>query len=529
MNKVFTIMIKIILVIFYFIFLLFIGLRNIQIRLKFYETIYDKVISSVELEYPKVGIKKHTDLVFVPFDSIGLGIEVKNLYYPSYIPETESTPDKNRLSRIIRDYVVKFIPRSTQYAPGISNDDEEAINSVISEKRLKLLNKDFPQKPLCFTKRAIPDRNSTEDNITKFIDLKHLFLRSPFIDTICDFLTETSSGYKIDFEWLSKYQVQTGLIPIQCSVELDELFNVTKINTINGSFEPDNLWAQKIVTCCLINVSTLKHHFTYSHHSLPNNLAIATYKTLEPDHYIRRLLTPHVYKTLNTNRALGPTLFVKNGVVSNIFVYGSETCWKILEDVQNDFRIEKVDPMIYLNKILMDSPTKDNLIESYEIIKGYVKEYMEHYFTDMESIGEFVSILKQYVWDTEYNLENLIRILSICIWTGSVRHSFISGNIWDYAAWSHYIPTRMYYDDRNIPIDRYQQTMNTLSIANIPSHELSHNYSYLALDSTGKTIMEKFRNNLLKMDEKYQQMIDDGEIFEYEIIKSSSIGASTAT
>lgn len=514
-NKIFRI-ISLILFILFISFLLI--SRTLWFRLYFYDTVYNAVISKSTIEYPKLNSRKYPTLTYVPFDSIGLGIKVPNLYYPSQIPDGEETLDKNNLSAFVRDYVTKIVPRSIDNSRVVCDDDYTVIKSVISNNRLKLLNKEFPEKPLCFYAGQI--------------NLKHLFTRSPFIDTIGEFITKENKNSIVDFMWLRNYKVQHGLVDLGCRIYVDENFEEYMIETTKNTYKKtDNEWnyAKKIVSCCLINVSTLKHHFTFSHHSIPNNIAIAAYKCLSPDHYLRRLLYPHIFKTLNTNRALGPTLFVENGVVENIFSYDSKTCWSILSDAQKSFDISMVDPMIYLNKITHSSTTKDCILGLYKIIHDYVEEYLRHYYQLDDETNTFIVQLKKYVWNVDYGLNDLIRIISIMIWTGSVRHSFISGNLWDYAAWVHYMPTRIYQDMRNMPIDRYQQAMNTLSVANIPSHELAHDYSYLALDGIGRNIMKKFRNSLLQHDEIYREKIRRNEIPKSEIVLAEEIGASTAT
>lgn len=502
--------------------------RNLSFRLFFFETVYNSIISKSKLEYPPISSQQFPFIEYITFKSIGLGIDVNKLYYPTIIPEGEHTPDKNRLARIIRDYVTVMVPRSIPGSAGVPQDDVEAIKRVISPKRLKLLNKDFPIRPHCFKSDGT-------------IDLKHLFLHSPFIDTIADVThcCSETNHYTIDLSWLSDYSVQDGLVDLSCIVYLNEHFEPYQIDTFDGSKQVQNSctlgdtnweYSKKIVCCSLLNVSTLKHHFTYSHHSIPNNVAIAAYKCLPPDHYLRRMLYPHIYKTLNTNRALGPTLFVPNGVIENIFAYDAKTCWSILDRVQDNFDINEVDPRVYLNNV-PNSDTKSNLLGLYDIIFNYVNDYLKPYETNIFDpyVQEFVANLKTYVWNTEYDFTTLKRILSICIWTGSVRHSFISGNIWDYAAWVHYMPTRLYSNHQPMPVDRFQQAMNTLSVANIPSHELAFNYSYLAVNKNDEHVMNEFYNNLKVHDYKYQQLIKNGTIQKCEVVLASEIGASTAT
>lgn len=516
--------------------------KNIEVRTLVHQRLTDALLSSIQLEYPVMYSRRYQELEFIPFVSKRYGINVDALYYSSAIPYNDASMKKKIGAILCRTMIMKTFPRHISLSSNQPNDkmlrstDESLIiGRFLTPHRLKLLQKSFPIKPPCFLTDSLGD----------------LLQRSFLYDMTPHHLKKTDNGYVLDLSTLEQYHTIPGLVNLGSMVYFDSLMVeykiVTSEGTSNGPMDPAWEWHKSIVRCGLFNLSTLKYHFTYTHHSVPNRIAIGIHKCFAPHHPLARLMYPYIFQTIGVNNILGPSLFVDRGVVESTFSYDETVAQQIIQDVQSnidassDNFLNAMDPSVYLHRSnSLDSYVRIHLLGFWDIIHAFVQEYVDQYYTSIftesdndNALLSFLEIVQSRIWKfnpTEVNNETvLVKILSISIWTSSIRHSLISNNLWNYAPWFHSIPPRVYQDKQPMPLDCLQQLLNTLSVANMPCHQLGYDYSYLALDSDGRAIMKKFFHALEQYDVQTLQDVAIGKAYIHDVILAKTCGASVTS
>jgi arachidonate 15-lipoxygenase len=92
--------------------------------------------------------------------------------------------------------------------------------------------------------------------------------------------------------------------------------------------------------------------------------------------------------------------------------------------------------------------------------------------------------------------DGLARLIALLIYVVVVEHELRGTFLWNYQLWTHMQPIRVYRDGRCEPVDVYQRLVNANLILNVNRTILDTDFSYLALDTRGAELFQRFRERL---------------------------------
>jgi arachidonate 15-lipoxygenase len=97
---------------------------------------------------------------------------------------------------------------------------------------------------------------------------------------------------------------------------------------------------------------------------------------------------------------------------------------------------------------------------------------------------------------TNVTLDSLARLVARFMYLVTAQHEILGSYLWNYQLWTHRQPVRVYKNGQREPLDVYQRLVNANYNLNVRRRALIHDFSYLALDASGKVAFAKFDSDL---------------------------------
>ena len=246
-------------------------------------------------------------------------------------------------------------------------------------------------------------------------------------------------------------------------------------------------------------------------------MAIATRNSLSHDHPLCRLLWPYTFGTQQSNDMVTRGQMVRGGDFETIFSLTFDGMCRLFDDTYLEYRHGVNDPerdgdSRHVRSAGFDTPTQQNLEALFDVMHGFVRNYLEIYFPrnttggndvrrDPETLawlGELNASIpngvgvnaQKFTWD------ELARMLAGQLYLVTVQHEILGSFLWNYQLWTHRQPARIYNDFGPESLDVYQRLVNANFNLNVHRRALMHNFDRLALDHRARAAMLQFQTDL---------------------------------
>jgi hypothetical protein len=354
-------------------------------------------------------------------------------------------------------------------------------------------------------------------------DLGSLAARGPFS---CYTERLDDATWQWDLLMLNNYEHHPGLVKIGSRV----LFKVDRVRRSLQAYRiecalgdigaGDPRWddACKIALCAASTHLSLVRHFNWVHLVGGTQLAIATRNSLSPEHPLCRLLWPYIFATFQSNDIVTRGQMVRGGDFEAIFSLTFDGLCRLFDDTYLEYEHIVNDPeRDAFNRGVrgagFDTPTQDNLEALFDVMHGFVRNYLRIYFPPNSSTGpsavngdpetlawldELGGGVPKGVGLNTQNLtwDELARLLTSQLYLVTVQHEILGSHMWDYQLWTHRQPARVYEDFRREPLDVYQRLVNANFILNVHRRKLMHDFNNFALDPEAAGVMSQFQQDL---------------------------------
>ncbi len=359
-------------------------------------------------------------------------------------------------------------------------------------------------------------------------DLGSLAVRGPYA---CYTTQVDEDTWAWDLLMLNDYEHAPGLTKIGSRVlfGLDPLRRSLKARRIEcalGVIEPtDPRWDQacKIALCAASTHVSLVRHFNWVHLTGAAQLAVATRNRLSANHPLCRLLWPYIYATQQSNDIVTRGQMARGGDFENIFSFTFEGMCRLFEDNYLAYPHLVNDPeadgdVRGVRDAGFETPTQDNLEAIFDVMHGFVCEYLQTYFRQNSDTGPgaLQADEEALAWLEELNARipngvgmrpdnvtwaGFARLLARQLYLVTAQHEILGSFMWDYQLWTHRQPARIYEDFRREPLDVYQRLVNANFNLNVRRRALMDDFTHLALDDRGKAAMSQFQRELSALQE----------------------------
>lgn len=280
--------------------------------------------------------------------------------------------------------------------------------------------------------------------------------------------------------------------------------------------------ASRVFLCAMnTHLTTLTHNVTL-HLGFVTPMAVASTNELSPDHPIRRLLHPAFQTTLIGNHEVAAFQIVGEGsFATQLFSHEYETLVNLINEHLADFRPVDLDPQAAfdyqgLAGSSLALPFWDDDLALWQINLQYVSRYVEHYYQNDPAVADdrelvawaasLDSLLPSGLYDDRDYLvagqpltrATLARLCATYLHTSSATHDVVNNAVWDYSTLSYVVPTvvpsSLEHQDVRLSFD----LMNTILGTWKPFNMLIDGVSDLALDDTGRAIMDDYVQALVE-------------------------------
>jgi len=355
-------------------------------------------------------------------------------------------------------------------------------------------------------------------------DLGSLAVRGPYA---CYTEKEGDGIYKWDLQTLARYDHHDGLhkLGVKVLFRLDparRMLQAFQIDSELGSVGPqDSGWelSKKIALCAVTTHVSLVRHFNWAHLVGSAHLAIATRNRLPPEHPLCRLMWPYMYGTQQSNDMVTKGQMVRGGDFETVFSFTFDGTCRLFDETYGDFRIVINDPeedakARQVRDAGFDTPTQANLEALFNIMHAHARAYLRLYYPDappgasdaairsdepiLAWLDELNSLIPNgvEVSRTNVTLDSLARLVARFMYLVTAQHEILGSYLWNYQLWTHRQPVRVYKNGQREPLDVYQRLVNANYNLNVRRRALIHDFSYLALDASGKVAFAKFDSDL---------------------------------
>lgn len=325
-------------------------------------------------------------------------------------------------------------------------------------------------------------------------------------------------AYTIDLELLSRHAVKRGLRPIGCTVILTHDPNrnalVTRSVLYRGALHrPGSAsWpmAEKVALCSLCTHLTIIKHNVHIHLVYLTVHAAAAINMLGVDHPIRRLLHHCFHTVLIGNYEIdqfqirGPASFC-----ARLFSFDYPAMIDVINEYCDLFDVSAFDPDADarargIAEAKFDYPFRTNVEPLWSIVRHYVSDYVDHYFSDDASVAADDNLQRWYreldqrlpggleAYVPVLTREAVKKICASLIYTSTVTHDNVNNIVWNYTTLSQYVPTIVPENGDEPPVDIAFDFLTTLIGTFKAYNMLLDGISHVALDEEGRRIMDGF-------------------------------------
>jgi hypothetical protein len=283
-----------------------------------------------------------------------------------------------------------------------------------------------------------------------------------------------------------------------------------------GSITPaDAQWplARRIALCALTTHCGLLRHFCGVHFAFGFAGATTLRNEFRANHPVLRLLWPHIFDTQASNAMSIYGQLDPSGDYGRVYSFTVRGLYDAYDRTYPRIRLSDYDPIEYLETSGLaaagiDSPGAANVSVFYEIFEQHANSYLSLYYrSDAElaadaAVQDWLTALNAAIpgglpqWAKQPTVSGLARLVAVLIHISVIEHQLRGGMLWNYQAWTHVQPIRVYRDGRREPLDVYQWVVNTNLILNVNRAPLMQDFSHLALDESGAAVFRAFQRRL---------------------------------
>ena len=458
-------------------------------------------------------------LPMVKLEELEPTMKIDGIYVTKDVPKAEVSGAKQKLYAMIR-WLGKRITLDGQNLPSIS----ATTGNVISEG--------FPSMYQgLLTAPALPPELEAFPNDV----VGTLALQGPFAGYVEKVPGEENS-FKIDMTKYSGLPVHKGLKELGSIAYFTYSPSEKRMNTTHIEYEgkvitkggDDWIKAQRATLAALSTDTTVMRHLVKSHWLVGGVFTAASINSFDKDHPLRRLLHPHGHLTLSTNNYKTPNLIQSDSsVVPGVFSYSQKDLCKAGSAETATFNIATMDPVsdAKLRGLVNDAgntagiayPYYEDAKNLWNIINDYVGSYLDAYYDSDEALAEDPSVqawykqLNQYVpngieaYAGGISKESIRKLASLFIYTASVEHENVGNITWNYTLNQNYVPSVVREDGGLPSVGMYQRYVNLMVLTFLPQDTLASDHSSLALDIKGKACMDKFRADLMALQDDMEK------------------------
>jgi hypothetical protein len=375
-------------------------------------------------------------------------------------------------------------------------------------------------------------------------DLGSLAVRSPYA---C-YLKQSQDG--ITWEWdlghLEQYEYRKGLYNLGVKVTFRQENRRLREQSITtnetGECLPDQPgwpFAKKLALCAISNHISLVRHWNWVHLTPAASLAMATRAHFDSHHPLSRLLWPHVFGTIQSNKFGNMAQLSEEGDFEAIFSFTQRGLYQLLADTYREYDFGITDPRKDaisrgIRQAPFLTPMQANLELLFDQFLAHTRRYVQIYYPDgtllatlhdpnvapqtkkeIEAIVDWLNMLNRLIPSgAGYHPESLTRdelahLLARFIYLVSALHETVGSALWNYQLWVHRQPVRLYKDGRREPLDVYQRLVNFNYMLNVDRTPLMADYSRLALpgreEHNAKAAFQAFQSDLARCEQEMRK------------------------
>jgi hypothetical protein len=325
------------------------------------------------------------------------------------------------------------------------------------------------------------------------------------------------------YEFLKDLPVRPGLASYGGAVYLDQQGNILKMRLRGKDVFPHEgqTWeaAKFAYRSTSLMWATMYHHLFYSHYSISNSGVLATMQNLSPDHPLRLLLKPFLFRTAAINNGAADSLLPKGSSFNRATGFTWESTeagyslmlkmvtFKPLPELLRERGIDPVslaglpddifpfgrDGELFwntLNKFTTDmlhhAPVFSNLVKS-----DPVKAWWEHMNKSLDFSGGDLSV------------ETLSTFLTQFFYTVSGFHSWV-GHVTPYVDDPSIAAGKLFPDATRTNQQNSVELGVIASITGLPTPSILGDFSHLMPDDYSKQSLKRLHENLLGMGREIQ-------------------------
>ena len=438
----------------------------------------------------------------VPMAGRYSGVPITEIVIAAKIPADEAEKSRYLFYRFQAWLARVFSPMGHE-VPEVPADAKDALDRAYPASYRK-----------CFPIPMLPDELRDD------VDLGALAACGPYTSL----LTQASEGgFQWDLGYLDAYESHQGLRPLGARVRFEiagASLRAVEIDCDLGICRPDEpQWrqAKRLALCAASTDTSIVQHFAWIHYTANAHMATATRNALPPDHPLRRLLWPHMFRSNFTTDIITEGQLVKGADFENIFSYTHPGLCHLFEDAAQRYDLSTIDPERTaarrgLGDIGFELPPMTNRMVHFAVMHDHARRYLELYYpTDAalasdERVGAWISELDRLVpggtkgvVGDEPTVAGLARLVGSFIHLVTVEHEMVGVGLWNYQLWTTAAPVRVYANDRRERADVYQRLVNFNFLLNVPRTPLVQDFSYLALDEPAAAEFRRFLSELQQL------------------------------
>jgi hypothetical protein len=322
------------------------------------------------------------------------------------------------------------------------------------------------------------------------------------------------SDYVIDLRHFANYDVRDGLCRLGSLMRFaapDGRLVVTGIEYDGETASPGSRnwnFAERIAIAGLMTHVTVWRQGMEYHVGGLAPVPVLTHSLLPASHPLRRLLAQHINQTMTTNFHTHLTLR-RSGFDVTGFTFPFKTILRYYDDGAAGFDINRLDVEQDARRRgitdALDYPYLPQALRYYRLFEAYVRQYIEHHFTD-ETVRTdadlrawFDALDKRIVrgvrsFVPELTRENLIKLCTLLIYSLTIGHT--ENSLLNHAV---FMPTTVRRDGIPPSVGEIQNIVNFQLLITAPTTYLVDDASHLALDAGAAEIMRGFRRSLLAL------------------------------
>uniref|UniRef100_A0A672HG05 Uncharacterized protein n=1 Tax=Salarias fasciatus TaxID=181472 RepID=A0A672HG05_SALFA len=263
----------------------------------------------------------------------------------------------------------------------------------------------------------------------------------------------------------------------------------------NPIFLPGDKTDWQLAKMFVKNGDTIQHEAIYhllGTHFLAESFAVATLRNFPAIHPLYKLLIPHFRFTMSINTLARTALLGKEGAFSKVRTLGYEG--------MRDLMVKGFSEMTYRSLCLPENISdrklesvpnfyyRDDGLKLWEIIKSFVKEVVEHYYTGPNDVKEDEELqdwikeirtktfLQQKCPSSFEKVEDVVKFITMIIFTLTAQHAAVNNGQADFIL---FVPNAPFLMRKSPPSTKGQSDKNTI-FETLPTVGQTAEFGFLA-------------------------------------------------